>query len=52
MYPDPKKFSDFLFETFIVRRIKDVEVAETLDRQAMDKLLELKDHTDLYLIRK
>jgi FkbM family methyltransferase len=52
MYPDPENFSDYLFETFIIHRIKDVEVAETLDKQAMNKLLELKDHTDLHLIRK
>jgi FkbM family methyltransferase len=52
LYSAPQKFSDYLFETFIVNRIKDVETTVTLDKEAMDKLVNLKDHTDLHLIRK
>lgn len=52
MYNDKKVFSDFLFQHFVVNRIKDVDTVETLDKQGMEALLQLTDHTDLYLLRR
>jgi len=51
-YSNKKEFSDYLFSNFVINRIKDVAEMETLDKEAMDKLVELTDHTDFYLIRK
>jgi FkbM family methyltransferase len=51
MYHDKKLFSDFLFDHFVINRIKDVDEIETLDKPGMDALLKLTDHTDLYLVR-
>ena len=51
-YSNKKEFSDYLFSNFIINRIKDVADMETLDKEAMDRLIELTDHTDFYLIRK
>ncbi|HEX7844442.1 MAG TPA: FkbM family methyltransferase [Chitinophagaceae bacterium] len=51
-YKEAKKFSDFLFDHFTIYRIKDVDSTELIDKAGMQKLLELKDHTDLYLARK
>jgi FkbM family methyltransferase len=52
MYSDAKKFSDYLFANFTVNRIKDVDTIQTLNKKSMDELIELTDHTDLYLIKK
>jgi FkbM family methyltransferase len=51
-YPDAKKFSDFIFNEFTVYRIKDVDRVELVDFEAMQKMLSLRDHTDLHLIKK
>jgi FkbM family methyltransferase len=51
MYDDKKPFSDFLFNHFVINRIKDVDQTETLDKQGMEALLKLTDHTDLHLVR-
>lgn len=51
MYSDKQVFSDFLFDHFVVNRIKDVDEMETLDKAGMNALLKLTDHTDLYLVR-
>jgi FkbM family methyltransferase len=54
-YKYAEHFSHYLFDNFVVNRIKDVPEVQTLDEEGMKKLLtELtasKDHTDLYLIR-
>lgn len=52
LYEEPKTFSDYLFSCFSIYRIKDVDRIEKQDAAAMDKLLSLTDHTDLYLARK
>lgn len=51
-YKEAEKFSEFLFENFVVYRIKDVDNTELLDAASMRKMLNLKDHTDLYLVKK
>ena len=51
-YPDKKKFSDLLIDKFTIHRIKDVDSMETLTPATMEKLIDLQDHTDLYLVRK
>jgi FkbM family methyltransferase len=48
LYADAKRFTDYLFSTFIVHQIKDVDEMVVLD-EASNQLMELKDHTDLYL---
>ncbi len=52
LYEDPRGFTEYLFSNFNVSRIKDVEQIEDLNESAMDTLLNLTDHTDLYLRRK
>ena len=51
-YEDPQHFSDFLINNFTIHRIKDVDNMELLEPEAMNSLLKLTDHTDLYLVRK
>jgi len=52
LYPDAKGFTEYLFSCFIVYRIKDVDQMTLLDESAIEKLLQITDHTDLYLKRK
>lgn len=52
IYNDPATFTRYLFSNFNVNMIKDVDEMERLDESAIDKLLALKDHTDLYLTKK
>lgn len=52
LYKDAAAFTRLLFEKFEVKRIKDVESPVTIEPEAMHTLIELKDHTDLYLLRK
>lgn len=52
LYEDAQGFTEYLFSQFIVRRIKDVTETQTLDESAIRDLLQLTDHTDLYLTRK
>lgn len=55
-YKHAEYFSNYLFENFVINRIKDVPEPQLLDEEGMKKLLEelvaSKDHTDLYLVRK
>jgi len=52
LYSDAKGFTEYLFANFTVNRIKDVEVMTRLDESAIDNLVQLNDHTDLYLVKK
>ncbi|OJY81404.1 MAG: hypothetical protein BGP13_15540 [Sphingobacteriales bacterium 40-81] len=52
LYDNPRVFTEYLFSEFIVRRIKDVEQIQDLDESAIDSLVNLRDHTDLYLQKK
>ena len=52
IYPDARTFTQYLFSQFIVHRIKDVEKMTLLDESSVDSLLQLNDHTDLFLTRK
>jgi FkbM family methyltransferase len=52
MYQDAKKFTEYLFSNFIVTRIKDVDGVQSLTEESIPELLQLKDHTDLFLERK
>lgn len=52
LYNDPKEFTRYLFKNFEVFRIKDVEKITQLDKKSIPELLNLKDHTDLYLLKK
>lgn len=52
LYSNPREFTEYLFSEFTIRRIKDVEKIEDLDESAIDTLLNLTDHTDLYLRKK
>lgn len=49
-YNDPRAFSEYLKENFRIHRIKDVDEMELLDDDGMNQLLNLTDHTDLYLV--
>jgi FkbM family methyltransferase len=51
-YKNAKEFSDYLLATFVINRIKDVIEMQQLDYIAMNGLLKLKDHTDLFLVQK
>lgn len=51
MYTDARDFTEYLFSNFMVNRIKDVESMQTLTADSISELLELKDHTDLYLVQ-
>ncbi|MCC6290277.1 MAG: FkbM family methyltransferase [Chitinophagaceae bacterium] len=52
LYDNPRAFTEYLFSEFTVRRIKDVEQIEDLDESAIETLITLTDHTDLYLSQK
>lgn len=52
LYEDARDFTEYLFANFDVRRIKDVEQIEDIDESAIDTLISLTDHTDLYLCKK
>ncbi len=52
MYRDAASFSDYLVQNFTIHRIKDVDEPELLDAEGMRDLLQLTDHTDLFLERK
>lgn len=52
LYDNPREFTEYLFSEFTVKRIKDVEQIEELDKSAIDTLLKLTDHTDIYLCKK
>lgn len=48
-YADANGFTQYLFENFTVFRLKDVDEMTRLDESAIEQLLQLNDHTDLYL---
>ncbi len=52
LYKEASNFTDYLFSQFTVHQIKDVDGIETLTEESMERLLDLKDHTDLYLLKK
>lgn len=52
IYADTIPFTEYLFARFTVHRIKDADQAVALDASAIADLVQLKDHTDLYLQRK
>jgi FkbM family methyltransferase len=52
LYDDAEKFTNKIFSDFTVKRIKDVPEIITLDTGHIEELLQLTDHTDLYLTRK
>ena len=52
LYGDARAFTQYLFSRFTVQRIKDVEKMTLLDESSMATLLQLTDHTDLYLTAK
>ena len=52
LYENARAFTEYLFSRFTVRRLKDVENILDLDPSAIDTLVNLKDHTDLYLKQK
>lgn len=51
-YPDAPAFTKFLFDHFTINRIKDVDQMTLLDESSIEDLIQLTDHTDLYLQRK
>ncbi|MGN6491230.1 MAG: FkbM family methyltransferase [Agriterribacter sp.] len=52
IYPDARKFTEFLFSNFIVYQATHVDHITELKFSDIQKLLSLKFHTDLYLKRK
>jgi FkbM family methyltransferase len=52
LYNDPKGFTEFLFNHFEVKRIKDVDNMITLTEADIPTLLSIADHTDLFLSKK
>jgi FkbM family methyltransferase len=52
LYTNAQAFTEYLFQNFIVNRIKDVDEMSTLNESSIDALVQLKDHTDLYLQHK
>jgi FkbM family methyltransferase len=48
-YADANGFTQYLFENFTVSRLKDVDEMTRLDESAIEQLVQLNDHTDLYL---
>ena len=52
LYDDAKSFTEFLFQHFEVKRIKDVDNMITLTETDIPGLLSIDDHTDLYLAKK
>jgi len=49
LYTNAKNFTEYLFSKFVVHRIKDVVEMITLDESSIEELLQLKNHTDLFL---
>lgn len=52
LYDDSRSFTEYLFSEFIVTRIKDVAQETEVQSSEINTLLELTDHTDLYLQKK
>jgi len=52
IYTDPALFTEYLFSRFNVQQITDVDELKQLDNTSVAALLEIHDHTDLYLTRK
>ncbi|MGN6491231.1 MAG: FkbM family methyltransferase [Agriterribacter sp.] len=52
LYENARAFTEYLFSRFTIRRLKDVEEQKDLEDSAIETLLNLGDHTDLYLKRK
>lgn len=52
LYENARAFTEYLFSRFTVRRLKDVENIQDLDSSAIETLVNLRDHTDLYLKQK
>jgi FkbM family methyltransferase len=52
LYSDARQFTEYLFSRFKVHRLKDVDEMTVLEEDSISELLELNDHTDLYLERK
>lgn len=52
LYSNPQQFTKYLFSRFQVHRIRDIENMELLDESAIEELVSLKSHHDLYLVRK
>ncbi|MBD0285159.1 MAG: FkbM family methyltransferase [Flavisolibacter sp.] len=49
IYDDAQKFTDYLFSEFTVYRVKDVAEVTRLDKSSIPSLVQMPDHTDLYL---
>ena len=52
LYDDAAEFTTYLFETFKVTQIKDVDNMTVLDETSLPALVALEDHTDLLLTSK
>lgn len=52
LYNNAKSFTTYLFSRFHVHRIRDVENIEVLNDAAIEGLLQLQSHADLYLVRR
>jgi len=52
LYQSPERFTKYLFKHFHVQRLKDGMAGEILPNSAIEQLLSLDDHTDLYLKKK
>lgn len=51
-YENARQFTEYLFNQFMVYQIKDVADMTRLEESAIEKLLQLDDHTDIFLERK
>jgi hypothetical protein len=51
-YENARQFTEYLFSQFMVYQIKDVADMTRLDESAIENLLQLDDHTDIFLERK
>lgn len=52
LYSDTRDFTEYLFKNFAITRIKDVAEPQLLGENDIEILLNLKDHTDLFLTKK
>ena len=52
IYTDPGPFTEYLFSTFNVQQITDVDEVKKLTEADIPALLHLNNHTDLYLVKK
>lgn len=54
-YKNPEKFTQYLYDNFVVYRIKDVHEPKLLDeadmKDMLNELLRSGDHTDIYLVK-